>query len=79
MIPESAEHDRRFGVVLAIGPGQRLKDGSRHPMGVGVGDQVLLQKYSESNVPIEIDGEDGELCFVREEFILAVVTEQQGG
>lgn len=30
------------GTVLAVGPGKRLEDGSRGPMGVQVGDVVLV-------------------------------------
>ena len=48
---------------------ERLKDGTRRPMAVSDGDQVIFGKYSGTEV--RIDGED--LLLVREEEIFAVV------
>jgi chaperonin GroES len=33
------------GVVLAVGPGRRTKDGALHPTSVKEGDKVLLPEY----------------------------------
>lgn len=40
------------GVVLAVGPGRRTKDGDAIPMGVKEGDKVLLPEYGGSMIKL---------------------------
>lgn len=74
-IPEMAR-DKVFdkmgtGTVLAIGPGKRLTDGSRGPMGVDVGDKVLVHPLLGHD--IEFEGE--ELHLIEEDGIPGIVHE----
>jgi chaperonin GroES len=41
------------GVVLAVGPGRRNKDGDLIPVGVKEGDKVLLPEYGGSQVKLD--------------------------
>jgi len=70
IIPETASKDRpQKASVLAVGPGIMKKDGSRLPLDVKVGDQVLVSKYAADEV--KIDGED--YYIIRQSSILAVI------
>jgi chaperonin GroES len=70
IIPETASKDRpQKAAVLAVGPGIMKKDGSRLPLDVKVGDQVLVSKYAADEVKIE--GED--YYIIRQSSILAVI------
>jgi chaperonin GroES len=71
IIPDSAVEKPQEGEVLAVGQGKRLEDGKIFPLDVKVGDRVLFGKYSGSEVPVKIEGED--VLIMREDEILAVV------
>ena len=45
-LPESSVKELNEGKVLAVGPGALDKDGKRVPMGVAVGDRVLIPQVS---------------------------------
>ena len=55
LLPESSQSKLNEGVVLAVGPGKRDKDGSLLPMGVSVDDKVPLPQYGGQEVTIEGD------------------------
>lgn len=70
IIPETASKDRpQKAEVLAVGPGILKKDGSRVPLDVKVGDQVLVSKYAADEVKIE--GE--EYYIIHQSSILAII------
>ena len=69
LLPDSAKDVPVRGVVLAVGPGQRLANGKRSPIGLKVGDGVFFTKYGGSEV--EIDGEV--VTVLRENEIMAKV------
>lgn len=70
IIPDTIEKERpERGEVIAIGPGKRLKNGSRAPMDVTVGQTVLFKKYGPDE--IKIDGET--FMIISCEDILAIV------
>lgn len=70
IIPDTASKDRpQKAEVLAVGPGAQKKDGSRIPLDVKVGDQVLMSKYAADEV--KIDGEN--YYIIRQSSILAVI------
>lgn len=70
IIPATASKDRPYKAeVLAVGPGIMKKDGSRLPMDVKVGDQVLMSKYAADEVKIE----DQEYYIIRQTSILAII------
>lgn len=58
------------GIVLAVGNGKVLEDGTVRPLDVKEGDRVLFGKYSGTEV--KIDGE--EHLILREDEILGVFT-----
>ena len=66
-IPESAKEKPAEGVVMAVGSGKDDNGPS-----VSEGDRILFGKYAGTE--IKIDGEDR--LIIREEDILAVVTEE---
>jgi chaperonin GroES len=71
IIPDTAKEKPQEGEILAIGKGKQAKDGKLIPLDVKVGDRVLFGKYSGSEVPVKIEGED--VLIMREEEILGVI------
>ena len=71
IIPDTAKEKPQEGEILAVGQGKRLDDGKIFPLDVKVGDRVLFGKYSGSEVPVKIDGED--VLIMREEELLGVI------
>jgi chaperonin GroES len=69
LIPDTAAEKPLKAQVIAVGPGKRTDDGKIHAPDVKVGDQVLIGKYSGTEV--KVDGED--LVVLREDDILAVL------
>jgi chaperonin GroES len=69
IIPDSAKEKPMTAEVIAIGPGERQKNGERRPMSVSVGDTVLLGKFGGTEVTV--DGED--VVLVREDEIYAIL------
>ena len=69
IVPDTAKEKPMTAEVVAVGAGKVLKDGSRQAPEVEVGQQVLIGKYSGSEV--KIDGED--YLIVREDEILGIV------
>lgn len=56
IIPDTAKEKPLEGVVIAVGEGKRLDDGSRVTPEVKVGDRVLFGKYAGTE--FKVDGED---------------------
>ncbi len=72
LLPDSAKEKPQKGKVLAIGAGRMVKDGSRTPLQVKVGDTVLFTAWAGDEYK---DGKDGTILLMREEDVLAVVDE----
>ena len=72
VIPDSAAEKPDQGEVIAVGPGKRDSDGKRIEPDLKVGERVLFGKYAGQQV--KVDG--NELLVLREEDIVAVVTQQ---
>ena len=70
-IPDNAKEKPVEGLVVAVGEGNRNKDGERIPLEVKAGDRVLFSKYSGTDVKVVLDG--GEHLILREDDVLAVV------
>ena len=51
--------------VLAVGPGKRDNDGKLIPMGVAVGDKVLLPQYGGNEVKLD----DEEVMLIKNEIV----------
>ena len=66
VLPDTAQEKPLRGTVLAVGEG-RWENGTRVPLDVVVGDEVIYSKYGGTDVTV--DGED--LLILRESDILA--------
>jgi chaperonin GroES len=69
LLPESAKDKPSRGTVIAVGNGRLLKDGTRGPLQLKAGDQVLFTSYG----PDEIKLGDDEFLLMREDDVLAVI------
>ena len=69
VLPDSAQDKPARGIVLSIGQGRMLKDGSRAAMQVKEGDRILFTSYG----PEELTVGDQELLLMREEDVLAII------
>ena len=67
-IPDTAREKPLEAMVIAVGSGKVLEGGKRVPPSVKAGDQVLIGKFSGSEV--KLDGD--EHIILREDDILAV-------
>jgi chaperonin GroES len=68
-IPDNAKEKPMEALVVAVGTGKRLEDGTIQPMTVKAGDKILLAKYSGSEIKLE--GKDH--IILREDDVLAVL------
>lgn len=69
ILPDSAKKKPETAVVVAVGPGQKDKEGHLLAMPVKVGDVVLLDKYAGQQV--DIDGEEYQI--LKSDDIIAIV------
>jgi len=68
-IPDTAKEKPLEAIVLAVGNGKVLEDGTVRPLDVKEGDRILFGKYSGSDV--KLDGD--ETLVLRESDILCVL------
>jgi chaperonin GroES len=68
VLPDAAKEKPTRGTVISVGDGRLLKDGTRAPLQVKVGDEVLFSSYAGDQFKLG----DQELLLMREEDILAV-------
>ena len=68
IIPDTAKEKPQEGVVVAVGNGKVLENGTRLEMSVKAGEHILFGKYTGAEV--KIDGE--ELLILREDEVLAI-------
>jgi chaperonin GroES len=69
LLPESAKDKPSRGTVISVGDGKTLGDGTRSPLQLKPGDQVLFTTYG----PDEIKVGDDEFLLMREDDVLAVI------
>jgi chaperonin GroES len=69
LLPDSAKDKPQRGVVLAVGNGKLLKDGSRRGLQVKEGDKVLFTSWAGD----EFKEKEGHILLMREEDILAIL------
>jgi chaperonin GroES len=72
LLPDTAKNKPQRGKVEAVGPGKMLKDGTRRPLQVKVGDSILFTTWAGDEFK-ERGG--NEILMMREEDVLAVVDE----
>lgn len=66
--------EKKRAIVVAVGPGKLMPDGSRRPMHVKPGDQILPWKEASTRIgSVDVTGET--LCMVHEEDIACLVVE----
>jgi chaperonin GroES len=73
LLPDSAKNKPQRGKVLAVGNGKMLKDGTRRPLQVKVGDTVLFTSWAGDEYK-EGRTQDN-ILLMREEDVLAVIDE----
>ena len=71
IIPDTAKEKPQEGVVVAVGNGKILDDGTRLSLEVKEGDHILFGKYSGTDIKIE--GE--EYLILREDEVLGILAE----
>ncbi|MGV3591197.1 MAG: co-chaperone GroES [Gammaproteobacteria bacterium] len=69
VLPGSAAEKPSQGVVVAVGPGRILENGSNRPIDLKVGDTVIFGKYASNTVKV---GEE-ELLILSEGEIFGVL------
>jgi chaperonin GroES len=69
VLPDSAKDKPSRGKVVSVGDGRLLKNGTRVPLQVKVGNRVLFSSYAPEAFKIG----DEELLLMREEDILAII------
>ena len=69
ILPDSAKKKQETAKVIAIGSGQKSKEGEILPMPVKVGDLVLMDKYSGQEVTMN----DEEYIIVKADEIIAII------
>ena len=68
ILPDAARKRPHEGKVLAVGSGRELKDGTRVPVAVKVGDSVIYSRYAGTEVRVS----EEDLVIVEEDSLLAV-------
>jgi chaperonin GroES len=68
-IPDDAKEKPLEALVVRVGSGKILETGQTLPLAVKAGDQVLIGKYSGSEV--KLDGEDH--IILREDEVLGII------
>ncbi|HEX2965566.1 MAG TPA: co-chaperone GroES [Syntrophorhabdaceae bacterium] len=69
IIPDAAKEKPQEGMVIAVGDGKTLDNGTKIKLSVKAGDKILFGKYSGTE--IKIDGE--EHLILREDDVLGIV------
>jgi chaperonin GroES len=71
ILPDTAKEKPQAGRVVAVGKGKVLEDGKVQPLEVKPGDKILYGKYSGTEIKLE----DEEHLIIREEDVLAIITD----
>ena len=69
VLPDSAQDKPARGVVVSIGDGKLLDDGTRGGLQVKVGDRVIFSSYAGESFKVN----EEEMLLMREDDILAVI------
>jgi chaperonin GroES len=71
LLPDTAKNKPQRGKVLAVGPGKQLKDGTRRPLQVKAGDEVIFTAWAGDE--FKDRQTEGEILIMHEEDVLAVI------
>jgi chaperonin GroES len=69
ILPEAARQKQETALVVALGEGDKTKEGKLIPPPVSVGDTILMDKYAGQEVTVD----DEEYVIARSEDIIAIV------
>ncbi len=69
IIPDSAKEKPQEGIVVALGEGRKTKNGKVLPFDVKVGDRVMIEKYTGSDIMLD----DEEYTIIKEDGVLAIL------
>ena len=69
ILPDSAKQKQEIGVVVAVGPGKKDKEGKNIEVAVKAGDQIMWDKYGGQEVTID----EEEFIIVKADDIIAIV------
>jgi chaperonin GroES len=69
IIPDSAKEKPQEGIVVAVGEGRKTSSGKTIPFEVKVGDRVMIEKYTGSEITFDND----EYTIIKEEGVLAII------
>lgn len=70
VLPDSAAEEKNIAVVVSLGTGRKLEDGTREGFDVNVGDKVIYAKYATTEA--KINGK--KYLLVDEKDILAIIS-----
>lgn len=74
IIPDTADKERpERGVVMAVGEGKVRDDGTRAPIDVKVGDQVVFKKYAPDEVELTDGGIKKKYLILSADDVIAVI------
>ncbi|MFZ2681583.1 MAG: co-chaperone GroES [Patescibacteria group bacterium] len=75
IIPDTADKERpERGTVVAVGPGKVLDNGTRQPIDVQAGDEVVFKKYAPDEIELKNPaGESVKYLIVNADEVMAVV------
>ncbi len=69
IIPDSAKEKPSEGLIMAVGKGKILENGTQLPLDVKKNDRILFGKYAGTDIKIEGD----EFLIMREDDVLGVI------
>jgi len=69
IIPDTAKEKPSEGLVIAVGKGKALENGTLLPLDVKKNDRILFGKYAGTDIKIEGD----EFLIMREDDVLGVI------
>ncbi|MCH9616829.1 MAG: 10 kDa chaperonin 2 [Chlamydiia bacterium] len=69
ILPDSAQSKQDTGIVIAVGPSKKDKDGNTIECPVKVGDQIMWDRYAEKKITMD----EEEFIIVKSGDIIAIV------
>lgn len=69
VLPDTVKEKPVEGIVVAVGPGKVLENGTRQPMEICVDDKIIYSKYSGTEVKLD----DETFLVIGERDVLAVI------
>lgn len=72
IIPEREKQKTNMGVVIQVGDGAMLENGTKIPVGINVGETVIYSSFSGSPIKVNKDDKE-EFLILNERDVLCVV------